>query len=75
MKPLAKKGIGMLENLQAAETEYRMRLEKIAGDTVSPYQDEWDEKSLDMDLKILDPLGLILTEARQPDIHFPEVES
>ena len=28
MKPLAKKGIGMLENLQAAEKEYRMRLEK-----------------------------------------------
>lgn len=75
MKPLAKKGIGMLENLQAAEKEYRKRLENIAGDTVSPYQDEWDEKSLDMDLKILDPLGLILTEARQPDLHFPEVES
>ena len=65
----------MLENLQAAEKEYRKRLENIAGDTVSPYQDEWDEKSLDMDLKILDPLGLILTEARQPDLHFPEVDS
>ena len=75
MKPLAKKGIGMLENLQATEKEYRKRLENIAGDTVSPYQDEWDEKLLDMDLKILDPLGLILTEARQPDLHFPEVGS
>ena len=64
-----------LENLQAAEKEYRKRLENIAGDTVSPYQDEWDEKSLDMDLKFLDPLGLILTEARQPDLHFPEVGS
>ena len=37
MKPLAKKGIGMLENLQAAEKEYRKRLENIAGGTVSPY--------------------------------------
>ena len=65
----------MLENLQVAEKEYRKRLENIASGTVSPYQDEWDEKSLDMDLKILDPLGLILTEARQPDLHFPEVVS
>ena len=63
----------MLENLQVAEKEYRKRLENIVGDTISPYQDDWDEKSLDMDLKILDPLGLILTEARQPDLHFPEV--
>ena len=75
MKPLAKKGIGMLENLQAAEKEYRKRLENITGDTVSPDQDEWDEESVDMDLEILDPLGWILTEARQPDLHFPEVES
>ena len=72
MKPLAKKGIGMLENLQAAEKEYRNRLENIAGGKVSTYQDDWDEKSLDMDIKILEPLGVILTEARQPDLHFPE---
>ena len=39
---------------------------------VYAYQDEWDEKSLDMDIKILEPLGVILTEARQPDLHFPE---
>ena len=75
LKPLAKKGTGMLENLQAAEKEYRERLENIAGGTVSPYLNEWDENSLNMDLKILDPLGLILTEARQPDLHFPEVVS
>ena len=31
--------------------------------------------SLEMTLKTLDPLGLILTEARQPNLHFPEVES
>ena len=72
MRPLAKKGIGMLENMQAAEKEYRNRLENIAGGTVSTYQDDWDEKSLDMDIKILEPLGVILTEARQPDLHFPE---
>ena len=43
----------MLENMQAAEKEYRNRLENIAGGTVSTYEDEWDEKSLDMDIKIL----------------------
>ena len=72
IKPLAKKGIGMLENMQAAEKEYRNRLENIAGGSISAYQDEWDEKSLDMDIKILEPLGVILSEARQPDLHFPE---
>ena len=75
LKPLAKKGIGMLENLHAAELEYRKRLGNIVNGPVNPYPDEWDEKSLEMELKTLDPLGLILTEARQPNLHFPEVES
>ena len=75
LKPLAKKGIGMLENLHAAEVEYRKRLENIVNGPVNPYPDEWDEKSLEMKLKTLDPLGLILTEARQPNLHFPEVDS
>ena len=75
LNPLAKKGIGMLENLQAAELEYRKRLENIVKGPVNPYPDEWDENSLEMELKTLDPLGLILTEARQPNLHFPEVES
>ena len=75
LKPLAKKGIGMLENLQAAEVEYRKRLENIVNGPVNPYSDDWHEKSLDMELKTLDPLGLILTEARQPNLHFPEVDS
>ena len=75
LKPLAKNGIGMLENLHAAEVEYRKRLENIVNGPVNPYPDEWDEKSLEMKLKTLDPLGLILTEARQPNLHFPEVDS
>ena len=65
----------MLENLQAAEVEYRKRLENIVNGPVNPYSDDWHEKSLDMELKTLDPLGLILTEARQPNLHFPEVDS
>ena len=75
LKPLAKRGIGMLENLHAAEVEYRKRLENIVNNPINPYPDEWDENSLEMELKTLDPLGLILTEARQPNLHFPEVES
>ena len=75
LKPLAKKGIGMLENLQAAEEEYRKRLKNIVGGHVDPYPKDWDEKSLEMALKTLDPLGITLTEARQPNLHFPEVES
>ena len=75
LKPLEKKGIGMLERLQAAEKASRKRLENIVDGPVVPYSDEWDEYSLEMNLKRLDPLGLILTEARQPNLHFPEVES
>jgi hypothetical protein len=75
LKPFAKKGMGMLENLQAAEVQYRKRLENIVNGPVNSYPDEWDEKSLEMELKTLDPLGLILTEARQPNLHFPEVDS
>ena len=75
LNPLAKKGIGMLENLQAAEEEYRKRLKNIVGGHVDPYPMDWDEKSLEVALKPLDPLGITLTEARQPNLHFPEVES
>ena len=75
LKPLAKKGIGMLENLRAAEHEYRKRLENIVDGTIIPYPDEWDENSLEMELKTLDPLGVVLTEARQPNLYFPEAES
>ena len=69
LKPFAKKGMGMLENLQAAEVEYRKRLGNIVNGAVDPYPDDWDEQSLGMELKTLDPLGLILTEARQPNLH------
>ena len=65
----------MLENLQAAEEEYRKRLKNITGCSVDAYSNDWDEKSLGMDLKTLEPLGIILTEARQPNLHFPEVGS
>ena len=65
----------MLENLQAAEEEYRKRLKNIIGAHVDPYPEDWDEKSLEMALKTLDPLAITLTEARQPNLHFPEVES
>tara|TARA_Y100001970_G_scaffold281858_1_gene393530 strand:+ start:2371 stop:2889 length:519 start_codon:yes stop_codon:yes gene_type:complete len=75
LKPVAKKGIGMLERLQAAEKEYRRRLENIVDGPVIPYPDDWDEYSLEMNLKTLNPIGLILTEARQPNLHFPEAES
>ena len=75
LKPAAKKGMGMLERLQTAELEYRSRLEKIVEGPIIPYPDDWDEFSLEIPLKTLDPLGLILTEARQPNLHFPEVES
>jgi len=75
LKPLAKKGIGMLENLQAAEEEYRKRLKNITGGSVDAYSNDWDEKSLGMELITLEPLGIILTEARQPNLHFTEVGS
>ena len=50
-------------------------LENLVEGSVIPYPDEWDENSLKMELKTLTPLGLILTEARQPNLYFPEAES
>ena len=46
LKPVAKKGMGMLERLQTAEQEYRSRLENIVEGPIIPYSDEWDECSL-----------------------------
>ena len=75
LKTVFKKGRGMLESFQAAEVEYRKRLENMINKPVKPYPDDWDAKSVGMRLKIIDPLGLVLTEARQPNLHFPEVDS
>ena len=57
------------------QEEYRKRLKNIVGGDVDPYPKDWDEKSLGVAFKTLDPLGIILTEARQPNLHFPELES
>ena len=45
LKPVAKKGLGMLERLQAAEKEYRKRLENIVDGPVVPYKDDWDDST------------------------------
>ena len=67
LTPVAKKGVGMLESLQAAEKEYRKRLENIVESPIIPYDDDWDELSLKMNFKTLDPYTILaLKSYRDP---------
>ena len=38
----------------------------------NPYPEEWDPVEEGMKIKQMDPLGLILTAARQPELYFPD---
>ncbi len=71
-KPLLKKGMGVIESLQAVENEYQLRLKNIANGEIKPYEDSWQVESLGESIKTVDPIGIILTEARQSELHFPE---
>ena len=59
-----------LEQLRAAEEEYQRRMLIIAGtDEVTPYPEEWTPETAGMEVEVIQPPGLMLTEARQPQFH------
>ncbi|MBF0352287.1 MAG: hypothetical protein HQM11_14740 [SAR324 cluster bacterium] len=60
----------MLVRVQQAELEYLRRLNIMAlPHKVEPYPEEWEPDS-SQKLKRLHPLGMIMSEARQPELHF-----
>ena len=52
------------------EEEYQRRMLIIAGtDEVTPYPEEWTPETAGMEVEVIQPPGLMLTEARQPQLH------
>ena len=72
LKKFLKSGRAMLEHLERSEEEYRKRLELMASCECKPYPDDWDPVEKGLEIKKMDPLGLQLTPARQPELHFPD---
>ncbi len=72
LKRFLKSGTELLEHLESSEQEYRNRLEMITEKEIPPYPQDWDPGENGVDLKKLEPLGLMLTAARQPELHFPD---
>jgi hypothetical protein len=59
-----------LEQLRAVEEEYQRRMLIIAGtNEVMPYPENWTPETAGMEVEVLQPPGLMLTEARQPQLH------
>ena len=66
----------MLQQIENAEREYQRRLEAIVyPKKLTPYTDEWNPQGQNMNVKIIQPFGILLTAARQPDLYFPANES
>ena len=74
LKRFLKSGKAMLTQLQRSEEEYQNRLQLMVPKECVPYPNEWDPQKEGMDVKQMEPLGLLLTSARRPELYFP-VES
>ena len=72
MKKFLKSGRAMLEHLERSEEEYRKRLQLMSQQECTPYPEEWDPEEKGLEIKKMDPLGLQLTAARQPELYFPD---
>ena len=71
IKKFLKSGRAMLEHLERSEEEYRKRLQLMSQQECTPYPEEWDPEEKGLEIKKMDPLGLQLTAARQPELYFP----
>ena len=72
MKKFLNSGRAMLEHLERSEEEYRKRLQLMSQQECTPYPEEWDPEEKGLEIKKMDPLGLQLTAARQPELYFPD---
>ncbi len=59
-----------LENLKRAEEEYQRRLTLMAGRELQSYPDTWEPEDAGVRFNVIQPPGLKITEARQPQLHF-----
>ena len=73
IKNFLKSGRAMLEHLEMSEEEYRKRLMLMSSKECEPYPEQWDPEEKGLDIKKMDPLGLQLTPARQPELYFSDV--
>mgnify|MGYP001035646839 CR=1 FL=1 len=59
-----------LKQLRESEEEYQRRLRFIVNADVTPYPEDWTPEAAGMVVEVVQPPGLMLTEARQPQLHF-----
>ncbi|MGA1600061.1 MAG: hypothetical protein ACO4AU_13495 [bacterium] len=58
-----------LEQLQQSEETYQNKLLLMAGQDVESYPEEWDPAEAGLRFEVIQPPGLKITEARQPQLH------
>ena len=62
----------ILQTIQHNEEEYQHRLRLMTPQKITPYPDEWSPEKNGMDCAKMQPSGILITPARQPNRHFPE---
>ena len=64
----------ILELIKENEREFQHRLEMITKEKMTPYSDVWDPLENGIEIVKEQPTGILITNARQADKHFPRVK-
>ncbi len=64
----------LLEQIKANERDFQHRLELIAKEKITPYLDEWDPLENGIEIVKAQPTGILITNVRQADKHFPQTK-
>lgn len=58
--------------IQAVETEYQQRLQLMVSGPIEPYPDDWEPETNGIETISEEPYGILITNARQANKHFPK---
>ncbi|MGK5094810.1 hypothetical protein WDW89_22720 [Deltaproteobacteria bacterium TL4] len=64
--------IQIIRQMEVSEKEYMKRLELIASTSIETYPDQWTPQDHNLEVKKIEPFGVLLTPARQSDLYFPK---
>ncbi len=62
----------LIQQIKQNEIEYQRRLELMTSEKLTPYADGWSPEKDGIKVTAVQPLGIMLTSARQADQHFPQ---
>jgi len=62
----------LIQQIKNNVLEYQRRLQLMTSEKLTPYSDDWSPEKNGIHVTAVQPLGIMLTSARQADKHFPQ---